>query len=74
MSLAPGTGEDYEIAVLVLKHLSATEAGREWLVKAHAAAKSLVEELVRDTGTGAQAEPRSEEETPEEDDLWAPWY
>ncbi len=45
MSVAPGKGEEYEVAVLVLKHLTEAEAGREWLVKAHAAAKSLIAEV-----------------------------
>ncbi len=40
-----GRGVDYETAVLVLLHLKETVLGRDWLVKAHAAAKSLIAEV-----------------------------
>ena len=35
------SGEDYEFAVLVLKHLEESEEGRLWLAYAHAAAESI---------------------------------
>jgi hypothetical protein len=35
------SGEEYEVAVLVLKHLEESEGGRLWLAQAHAAAESI---------------------------------
>ena len=41
MAVAAGKGEEYEVAVLVVKHLTETEAGRAWLAKAHIAAGAM---------------------------------
>ena len=41
MAAAAGKGEEYEVAVLVVKHLTETEAGRAWLAKAHIAAGAI---------------------------------
>ena len=40
-AVAAGNGEEYEVAVLVVKHLTETEAGRAWLAKAHNAAGAI---------------------------------
>ena len=41
MAVTAGKGEEYEVAVLVVKHLTETEAGRAWLAKAHIAAGAI---------------------------------
>ncbi|MDA1129851.1 MAG: hypothetical protein O2913_14340 [Chloroflexi bacterium] len=42
----PGRGEEYETAVLVLKHLTETENGKRWLEEAHKSAKALFEQAL----------------------------
>ncbi len=54
MSVAPSKGEEYQVAVLVLKHLTEADAGREWPVKAQAAAKSLIDEAGPGNVLGAE--------------------
>ena len=39
------TGRKTDIGEILLKHLTESEIGWEWLVKAHAAAKALAEEV-----------------------------
>lgn len=41
-----GKGEEYEIAVVVLKHLTETSEGKRWLDEVHAAARALLPDEV----------------------------
>ncbi|MDA1276439.1 MAG: hypothetical protein O2960_20670 [Verrucomicrobia bacterium] len=62
----PGRGEEYETAVLVLKHLSETEGGKRWLEEAHTAAKAVFDEVFSRGSEEHYPEPTSFGEEPEE--------
>ena len=56
----PGRGEDYETAVLVLRHLSETKECKDWLERAQTAAKAIFDEVGRDIDqTGVEDQPVS---------------
>ena len=43
MAVDAGKGEDYEVAVLVVKHLMETEKGQQWLAQAQMATRAVRE-------------------------------
>ena len=60
-SLAVDSGEEYEVAVLVLKRLAESEEGRLWLAKAHLASK-VIQGKLQEYATG-WVEPTENAET-----------
>ena len=68
LRVTPGRGEEYEVAVLVLMHLTETEEGKRWMEEAHGAATALGADAddgsVVDAGQGAA--------TSDDDEGWDP--
>ncbi|MDA1129864.1 MAG: hypothetical protein O2913_14405 [Chloroflexi bacterium] len=64
----PGRGEEYETAVLVLKHLSEAEGGKRWLEEAHTAAKAVFEEALDGGDVERRSGPDRHEDEAAEDE------
>ncbi|MCH8282192.1 MAG: hypothetical protein IIC96_16090 [Chloroflexi bacterium] len=70
MWVESGKGEEYEVAVLVLKQLAESEEGRLWLAQAHLAAKVIQEKLEEFAtgGVGRTKNGESERDSLDEED------
>lgn len=67
LRVATGKGEEYEQAVLVHKHLTETEEGRQWLKDAQAAAHMLVDQIQEAATNEGEAVPVRDAEAEEEE-------
>jgi len=70
LPVTPGRGEEYELAVLVLTHLTETEEGKRWVEEAHGAARALGADADDGSDLGEVVDGGQQAGTPEDEELW----